>query len=65
MNTIALILSTCMLSVATAAAAAADEPKPARYLYAWAGDDDEKDSDFLAVIDVDPKSGTYGKVVAT
>lgn len=39
--------------------------KPAHYLYAWAGDDDEKDSDFLAVIDADPNSKSYGAVVAT
>lgn len=39
--------------------------KPGSYLYAWAGDSDEKDSDFLAVIDTDPKSPTYGQVIAT
>lgn len=63
MNKVALILSTC--AVALAGTAAASEPKPARYIYAWAGDEDEKDSDFLAVIDADPKSATYGQVVAT
>ena len=41
------------------------EGEPAHYLYAWAGDDDEKDSDFLAVIDADPGSKSYGAVVAT
>jgi hypothetical protein len=45
--------------------AIADTVKPAHYLYAWAGDEDEKDSDFLAVIDADPDSKTYGAVVAT
>ena len=44
---------------------ATEAAKPARYLYAWAGDADEKDSDFLAVIDVDPTSSTYGQVVST
>jgi hypothetical protein len=36
-----------------------------RYLFVWVGDDDKKASDFLAVIDVDPASATYGKVLAT
>lgn len=46
-------------------AAPASSEAPARFLYAWAGDADEKDSDFLAVIDADPGSKDYGKVVAT
>ncbi len=42
-------------------------PEPAGYLFAWAGDQDERegDSNFLAVIDVDPASATYRQVVAT
>ena len=34
-------------------------------LYVWTRDADGKDSDFLAVVDVDPKSASYGKIVAT
>jgi hypothetical protein len=36
-------------------------------LYVWAGDEDlnEGDTDFLAVIDSDPKSATYGNVITT
>lgn len=34
-------------------------------LYVWTRDADHKDSDFLAVVDVDPRSGSYGKVIAT
>lgn len=34
-------------------------------LYVWTRDADHKESDFLAVVDVDPKSKSYGKVVAT
>ena len=34
-------------------------------LYVWTRDADHKESDFLAVLDVDPKSGSYGKVIAT
>jgi hypothetical protein len=36
-----------------------------RYLFVWVGDDDKRASDFLAVIDADPTSATYGKVLAT
>jgi hypothetical protein len=35
------------------------------YLVVWAGDADRKDSDFLAVIDANPTSTTYGKVLRT
>jgi hypothetical protein len=42
------------------------EPRAgSRYLFAWAGDADGRESDFLAVIDVDPRSPTYASVVAT
>jgi len=34
------------------------------YLFVWAGDDSKKNSDFLAVIDADPKSQRYGQAVA-
>ncbi|MEE9295513.1 MAG: selenium-binding protein SBP56-related protein, partial [Phycisphaerae bacterium] len=34
-------------------------------LYVWTRDADGKDSDFLAVVDVDPKSESYGKIIAT
>lgn len=47
------------------AAAVASPEHPAQYLFAWSGDADEKDSDFLAVIDAEPESPNYGKVVAT
>lgn len=35
------------------------------YLYVWTADDDEKDSDFLAVIDAQPSSPTYGEIIAS
>jgi hypothetical protein len=41
---------------------AADKPQ---YLFVWAGDDAKKSEDFLAVIDADPRSKTYGQTVAT
>jgi hypothetical protein len=66
MATVARFLSAVFLTaLGCGVASAADAGKSARYLYAWSGDEDEKDSDFLAVIDVDPASATYGKVVAT
>ncbi|MGH7546071.1 MAG: selenium-binding protein SBP56-related protein [Gemmatimonadota bacterium] len=36
-----------------------------KVLYVWTRDADGADSDFLAVVDVGPKSKTYGKIVAT
>src|SRR5204863_1268819 len=35
------------------------------YLVVWAGDADRQNSDFLAVIDADPTSPSYGKVLKT
>jgi hypothetical protein len=40
-------------------------PASSPYLFIWAGDADRKDTDFLAVIDVRPKSKRYGHIVAT
>jgi selenium-binding protein 1 len=34
-------------------------------LYVWTRDADGKDSDFLSVVDVDPRSATFGKIVST
>jgi hypothetical protein len=35
------------------------------YLFAWAGDVAQQGNDFLAVIDADPASASYGKLAAT
>jgi hypothetical protein len=35
------------------------------FLFVWAGDDAQKGSDFLAVIDADPSSQNYGRVVTS
>lgn len=35
------------------------------YLFVWAGDADKRESDFLAVLDVDRQSPTYTEVIAT
>ena len=34
---------------------------PEDYLFAWAGDEARKGNDFLAVIDADPASASYGQ----
>ncbi|HXI65764.1 MAG TPA: selenium-binding protein SBP56-related protein [Gemmatimonadales bacterium] len=34
-------------------------------LYVWTSDADQKDPDFLTTIDADPRSPTYGKIIAT
>jgi len=40
------------------------KPQGSSYLLVWAGDADRKASDFLAVVDVNPSSKTYGQVVS-
>ena len=55
-----------LLSLACPGRAPAPVPSTAsRYLFVWAGDADKKESDFLAVLDVDRGSSSYGSVVAT
>lgn len=39
--------------------------EPARHLYVWSGDVDRADPDFLAVLDADPESPAYGRVIAS
>lgn len=34
-------------------------------LYVWTSDADQKDPDFLTTIDANPKSATYGRIIAT
>ncbi len=45
--------------------AAAPEVASSRYLFVWAGDVDKRESDFLAVVDVDRQSPRYTEVVTT
>jgi hypothetical protein len=44
---------------------AGKEAAPGHYLFAWTGDQAKKGNDFLAVINADPKSPAYGKLVTT
>ena len=65
---LALALVSCGATDDTASLDAPDAPAtPSPYLYVWAGDADaaEGDSDFLAVVDADPESPTYGSVLGT
>ncbi|MEO6120502.1 MAG: hypothetical protein ABIP12_07430 [Terriglobales bacterium] len=55
-------LLACVLLALTLAGTAGKKPS---YLFAWCGDLDKKGSDFLAVIDADPDSKTYGTVLRT
>ncbi|MGH7563549.1 MAG: hypothetical protein ACREK5_03900, partial [Gemmatimonadota bacterium] len=49
-----------------ASSSADDDPEePARHLYVWAGDVDRADSDFLTILDADPESPDYGRVITT
>lgn len=54
-----------LFTVLLVACGACRNPSPSSYLFLWAGDADHKASDFLAVIDAESTSATYGKVVAS
>jgi hypothetical protein len=56
-----------LISISVVAAGSQDAPakSPGHYLFAWTGDVANKGNDFLAVIDADPASPTYGHLVAT
>lgn len=59
-------LSALILIVASATFLFSQEPKPqGHYLFAWTGDAAHQGNDFLAVIDADPASPTYGHLVTT
>ncbi|MGA7306254.1 MAG: selenium-binding protein SBP56-related protein, partial [Rhodothermales bacterium] len=64
LSRIMLCLSLVFIAVSPARLARAQDVG-GRYLFAWAADADGKDSDFLAVLDSDPQSETYGNVLAT
>ena len=62
-TTLTWMLTLCAASVP----ALAQQPPttPGHYLFAWAGDVAHKGNDFLAVIDADPASASYGRLVTT
>ena len=60
------LFSAVVLLCTTAGVMNPQEPKPAgHYLLAWTGDADGKGNDFLAVIDADPASSSYGRLLTT
>ena len=70
-SVVVVALAVLAIRAATAVSDTPDTPEttaartPARFLYVWAGDKDEQHPDFMAVVDVQPGSPTYGEVVAT
>jgi hypothetical protein len=55
-----LILALCCGAPALSATA----DKPGHYLFVWAGDQAKVGNDFIVVVDADPASPAYGKLVA-
>jgi selenium-binding protein 1 len=63
-------LTLLVLTIAVARSFAGDDSdhgrnRPAKTLYVWAGDQARVAPDFLAVVDFDEESKTYGKVIRT
>lgn len=58
------LIASAMLALAPAQAGLAESAKR-HYLFVWAGDRDKAAKDFIAVIDADPASPGYGKLVAS
>ena len=59
----AVMIAGCHTSLSNPVAA--PEVAGSRYLFVWAGDADKRESDFLAVVDVDRQSPTYAEVITT
>lgn len=59
---IVMVLSTLSLAVTAHSPAAA---KPGHHLFVWTGDPAKTGHDFVTVIDADPASPTYGKLVTS
>jgi hypothetical protein len=59
------IATVCLLLLACTGSAFAASADGGDYLFVWASDVGSKTSDFLAVIDADPRSPSYAKVIAT
>ena len=59
------VLLGALAMVPVAMSAAAASAAPAHYAFAWSGDPDGKGEDFIAVIDADPASPTYGTLVTS
>jgi hypothetical protein len=63
-----LLFSFALVFCAVSVAVQSQEQKttvPGHYLFVWCGDAARKGNDFLAVIDADPSSASYGHLVTT
>jgi hypothetical protein len=59
-------LAVCaLISLANARKPSAAKSQGSPYLFVWAGDEARKSSDFLTVIDAQPSSPSYGRIVRT
>ena len=66
MSRFAFALTAALFALSINSQAAGDKPAATgHYLFVWAGDRAKKDNDFLAVIDADPASKTYGRLLTT
>ena len=65
LRTGSLLAATALCFVLRVPYAVAGDASSGKYLFICAGDQARTSPDFLAVIDFDPDSGDYGKVVAT
>lgn len=54
-----------LLSLTSLPVRAQEHPASGHYMFAWTGDQEKKGNDFLAVIDADPSSATYGRLMTT
>lgn len=60
-----ILLAILLAGFAGACAPEAARHGGSRFLFVWTGDGDGQESDFLAVVDVDPESPDYASVVTT
>jgi hypothetical protein len=60
-----LLVALALILFGFSLTAAAEDKGSGHYLFAWTGDAELKGNDFLAVIDADPASETYGKLITT
>ena len=60
-----LLIRAILLLSSGASALAAQAKRSSEFLYVWTGSQDTTQPDFLAVFDVRPASGRYGRLVTT
>ena len=63
-----MLAALCLIILSVPAGAIAASPNATGsgdYLFVWTGDQAKQGNDFLAVIDADPGSPRYGKLVTT